>query len=113
MIKVSILLLYRRLFNFLWLRSVTLIIGIVCTSWFVAALLCLAFQCQTEAERNNASSLYSDQCTDRKAYWTAIASSNMGLDVVILCLPLYMARNLQLATRQKKALSGIFALGAL
>ena len=58
-------------------------------------------------------SLFSDQCIDLKDYWVAITASNMALDLIILCMPLYMVWNLMLTTRQKVALSGLFALGAL
>ena len=94
-------------------KRATLLVGIVCISWLIAALLCLAFKCHSSAERYNVNSLFSDQCIDLKAYWAATTGSNMALDLVILCLPLYMVWNLKLATRQKVALSGIFALGAL
>ena len=113
MVKISILSLYRRLFDTLFVKRATLIVAIACVSWLIAALLCLAFQCHTETERYNASSLFEDQCINLKAYWTAIAGSNLGLDLVILCLPFYVLWNVELATRQKIALSGIFALGAL
>lgn len=113
MVKISILLLYRRIFDTRNFKRATLIVGIACVSWLIAALLCLAFQCHTLAERYAADSLFSDQCINLKAYWAAITGSNMGLDIIILCMPLYMVWNLELAIRQKIALSGIFALGAL
>ena len=113
MVKISILLLYRRIFATRKFRMATLLVGIACVSWLIAALLCLAFQCRTETERYNAASLFSDQCIDLKAYWAAVAGSNMGLDLVILSMPLYMVWNLKLAVRQKVALTGVFALGAL
>ena len=113
MVKISILLLYRRIFNTPSFVRATLVVGIACISWLIAALLCLAFQCHTDAERYNVDSLFSDQCIDLKAYWLAVTGSNMALDLIILCMPLYMVWNLRLATRQKIILSGIFALGAL
>lgn len=113
MVKISILLLYRRVFPIHNFERATLIVGITCISWLIAALLCLAFQCRTKAERYNVDSLFSDQCIDLKAYWIAITASNMALDLVILCMPLYMVWNLMLTVRQKLALSGLFTLGAL
>lgn len=113
MVKISILSLYRRLFDTVFTKRATLIVAIACVSWLIAALLCLAFQCETEAERYNANSLFENQCINLKAYWTAIAGSNLGLDLIILCIPLYVIWHLKLATRQKIAVSGIFALGAL
>ena len=90
-----------------------MIVGLACLAWLVAALLCLAFQCHTEAERYNVHSLFSKQCIDLKAYWVSVTGSNMALDLIILSMPLYMVWKLRLVTRQKIALSGIFALGAL
>ena len=113
MVKISVLLLYRRIFDTLNFRRATLIVAITCIAWLIAALLCLAFQCRTNAERYIANSLFSDQCIDLKAYWAAVTGSNMGLDLVILCMPLYIVWKLKLSTRQKVVLSGIFALGAL
>ena len=113
MVKISILLLYRRIFITGKYKKATMIVGLACLAWLVAALLCLAFQCHTDAERYNAESLFSNQCIDLKAYWVSVTGSNMALDIVILSMPLYMVWSLRLATRRKVALSGIFALGAL
>ena len=113
MVKISILLLYHRIFDTLNFKRINLIVGIACISWLIAALLCIAFQCHTNAERYNADSLFSDQCIDLKAYWIAVTASNMALDLIILCMPLYMVWHLRLANHQKIALSGIFALGGL
>lgn len=113
MVKISILLLYRRIFPIYHFKIATLIVGVTCISWLIAALLCLAFQCHTNAERYNVDSLFSDQCIDLKAYWIAITASNMALDLIILCMPLYIVWDLMLTTRQKVALSGLFSLGAL
>ena len=113
MVKISILLLYRRVFDTRHFGRATLTVGFACVSWLVAALLCLAFQCRTQAERYDADSLFSDECIDLKAYWVAVTGSNMALDFVVLGLPLCMIWNLGLAPSQKMALSGIFSLGAL
>ena len=113
MVKISILLLYRRIFDTPKFRRATTIVGLACLAWLIAALLCLAFQCHTEAERYNPDSLFSNQCIDLKAYWVSVTGSNMALDLIILSMPLHMVWNLRLATRQKIALTGIFALGAL
>ena len=113
MVKISILLLYRRIFDTPRFVRAAEVVGIACLSWLAAALLCLAFQCHTSAERQSVESIFSHQCIDLKAYWLAVTGSNMALDLIILCMPLYMVYNLRLQTRQKVALSGIFALGAL
>ena len=113
MVKISILLLYRRIFDTPNFVRATWIVGIACISWLIASLLCLVFQCHTNAERYNVDSLFSDQCINLKVYWVAITGSNMALDLIMLCMPLYMVWNIRLATRQKIMASGLFALGAL
>lgn len=113
MVKISILLLYRRIFDTIKFRRATLIVGIACILWLLAALLCLAFQCHTDAERYNLKSLSSNQCINLKDYWYAVSGSNMALDLIIFLMPLYTVCSLKLARRQKVALSAIFALGVL
>lgn len=43
----------------------------------------------------------------------AMASLDIALDIVVLCLPLPMIRNLKISTRRKLSLLGIFWLGLL
>ena len=113
MVKISILLLYRRIFTTPLFKRATLIVGTTCVAWLIAALLCLAFQCRTNAERYNLDALFSHDCIDLKSYWIAVTGSNLVLDLVVLCMPLYIVSNLKIPTRQKIWLSGIFALGIL
>ena len=113
MVKISIILLYRRIFDTPNFRRAAEVVGTAYILWLIAALLCLAFQCHTNAERQNVESIFSDQCINLKAYWLAVTGSNMALDLIILCMPLYMVWSLGLETRQKVALCGIFTLGAL
>ncbi|KAM0794903.1 hypothetical protein BDR22DRAFT_939785 [Usnea florida] len=113
MVKISILLLYRRIFTTPLFKRATLIVGTACVAWLIAALLCLAFQCRTNAERYNLDTLFSNHCIDLKGYWIAVTGSNLVLDLVVLCMPLYIVSNLKIPTRQKLWLSGIFALGIL
>ena len=61
----------------------------------------------------NPKDTFTDKCIDLQAYYRAIASSNMALDIIILCMPLYMVWRLKLEASQKLMLSGIFALGGL
>ena len=113
MVKISILLLYRRIFTTPHFKRATLVVGTACIAWLIAALLCLAFQCRTNAERYSADALFSNQCIDLKTYWIAVTGSNLVLDLIVLCMPLYIVSNLKIPTRQKIWLCGIFALGIL
>jgi hypothetical protein len=47
-------------------------------------------------------------------YWNiTMASLDVSLDILVLCLPLPMIRNLKISTRRKLSLLGIFWLGLL
>lgn len=56
---------------------------------------------------------FTNRCIDLQVYYSAVAGTNMALDIVVLCLPLWMVWRLKLDAGQKFMLSGIFALGAL
>ena len=113
MVKISILLMYRRIFDTAAFKRATWIVGTACVAWGIAAVFCLIFQCQPFSGLWNPEDTFTDKCIDLQAYYRAVASSNMALDVIILCMPLYMVWKLKLEASQKLMLSGIFALGGL
>ena len=47
------------------------------------------------------------------AFITAFAAMDIALDIIILCLPIPVIRGLNMSTRRKFTLVGIFWLGAL
>lgn len=55
----------------------------------------------------------SGTCVDFKALWFAHAAINIFSDVLIISLPMPVIKGLNIPTKQKLALMGIFALGAL
>lgn len=110
--KLSILLFYRRIFSSPSFR-IPLWIGVaIVLAWGIAFFF-----------------LYLFQCTPVNANWTTYAGTNrhclpvtlnyanaistIVTDVMILTMPLPMIWGLQLPTRRKIALSGVFLLGAL
>lgn len=113
MVKISILLMYRRIFDTEAFKRATWIVGAACVAWAIAAIFCLVFQCHPVSGMWNPKDTFTDKCINLQAYYRAVASSNMALDVVILCMPLYMVWRLKLEASQKLMLSGIFALGGL
>jgi hypothetical protein len=52
-------------------------------------------------------------CFEAPPFWYAHAAWNTAFDIFVLALPIAVIRGLQMGTRQKIALMGIFALGAL
>lgn len=57
--------------------------------------------------------LFTDHCIDMQAYYEGVTAANMGIDIVMLLLPVHMVWRLKLPTKQKIMLSSIFMLGAL
>jgi hypothetical protein len=52
-------------------------------------------------------------CINSKAFWFSYAMINIASDVVILALPLFQIRHLQLKRREKIGVMGVFLMGAL
>ena len=71
------------------------------------------FQCRPFSAAFEPALLFTDQCIDLQAFYEGVTIANLGLDVVVLYLPLHMVWKLKLPTRQKLMLSGIFLLGGL
>ena len=118
MVKLSILLLYRRVFDVRICRIATIILLLVCVAWGIAAILALLFQCHPISGMWNPADTFTDRCIDLKEYYVGIASSNLGLDVILLVMPIYMVwgyngTGLRLQTSQKLMLTGVFLLGGL
>ncbi|KAF7593994.1 hypothetical protein BBP40_010391 [Aspergillus hancockii] len=109
--KISILLLYRRLFIQRWFR-------ITCWTW-IAIVLAFAlgtvfssiFQCSPVQYAFNKSIPGRGKCINLTAFWYANATFNILSDLVIIALPVPVISKLQLPLKSKFALCGIFAVG--
>lgn len=113
MVKISILLLYRRVFDTKKFKIITSVLSGVCLAWGVVAIVCLIFQCHPISGMWNPEDSFTDKCFDLKAYYAAVSGSNMGLDIILLSLPMYMIWGLRLPASQKIGLTFIFLLGGL
>ncbi|KAL8724567.1 MAG: hypothetical protein Q9166_007877 [cf. Caloplaca sp. 2 TL-2023] len=111
--KMSILLLYRRIFAVRRFQQATLIVGSVCLGWCVAAIWADILQCRQTNAAFDPDKFFTSQCINLQAYYRGITASNMVLDVMVLSMPLCMVWRLKLDTKQKISLSGIFLLGGL
>lgn len=112
-VKLSILVLYRRIFSTVTFRRTTPIVGAVVMLWFIVALFTDLFQCRPFQAAFDLELLFTDQCINLQAYYWGITASNLCIDVFMLYMPLHMVWGLKLPTRQKIALSGIFLLGGM
>ena len=113
LVKVSILLLYRRIFVTPSFRHVTLVVGAISVIWGVITILGQIFLCRPISAAWDPNSLFTDKCLDVQAYLKGVTVSNLLIDVIILCLPIYMVLRLQLPIRKKIVVSGIFMVGGL
>ncbi|KAL8695737.1 MAG: hypothetical protein Q9224_003197 [Gallowayella concinna] len=112
-LKISILLLYRRIFATRRFRQVTVAVGSLCVGWCIAAIVADIFQCQPMHAAFNPDKLFTSRCMNLQAYYRGVTASNLVLDLVVLSMPLCMVWTLTLDTKQKISVSGIFLLGGL
>lgn len=110
-VKISILLQYRRIFTGPSMQKLTMFGLIFEGSWALTLSILLPLVC-------NPVSAFWDigtkgQCLNQLAIWYAMASVNLVTDFFIFSLPLPVIRSLQLPNRQKFMLMGVFCLGFL
>ena len=112
LVKISILLLYRRIFgvsqNFT--RAVYATLSLV-VAYFVVCVCLTFFGCHPVSYFWDKTQ--EGECFDEVEFFKWNGVTNLLLDVIALALPLPMVWNLQLRTKQKLVLSGIFLLGFL
>ncbi|KAL8692228.1 MAG: hypothetical protein Q9218_002704 [Villophora microphyllina] len=112
-VKMSLLLLYRRIFSTPVFKTWTLVIGATCAVWLIVAVLVDIFQCRPFNAAFQPDLLYTGHCINLPAFYIGIIAANFILDIVILALPLTMIWRLKLSERQKLQVSAIFFLGGL
>ena len=113
LVKISILLLYRRLFPTSLFQTKTLIVGGLCIAWFLVSILVEFFQCRSFSMLFEYTKLFGGSCINVRGYWWGVCASNIFLDLVVLCLPIHEVWKLQLPKQKKVMLSGVFTLGGL
>ena len=112
LVKISILLLYVRIFGRLrWMRVSCWIMGAYTTAWAIMVVVVCFTQCQPLA-------LIWDKtiegtCIDSWLFFVIGSSLNTFGDLVLLVLPLPAVWGLQLGKFQRVSLMGIFLLGSL
>ncbi|KAL3464054.1 hypothetical protein BJX64DRAFT_102243 [Aspergillus heterothallicus] len=108
--KASILLQYKRVFSTPRMRLACYcllgFLGVWGTWTFVSAWL----NCVPVAQFWN--DTLEGYCLDKKALWFSNSAIHIFTDILLLLFPMPVLKKLQLPSRQKFALMGIFALGA-
>lgn len=109
--KMSILLLYLRIFIQKWFRIICHVLLVIITSYMVAAFLASVFQC-TPVPRAWDKTI-AGKCIDITTNWYANAGFSIATDIIILALPMYPLYKTKIMMKRKVALMVVFALGAL
>lgn len=113
--KISILYLYVSIFETRAFRLTALAVGLATIIRCIVILPLNIFQCHPVNAYWDTYLLSdpSSHCLDFNKLFLGYAITDVLLDVIILCLPIYMIQKLHLPKRQKFILCGIFLLGSL
>ncbi|KAI4234760.1 MAG: hypothetical protein LQ349_003587 [Xanthoria aureola] len=111
-IKLSILLLYIRIFGRLrYFKNLAYIIGIFSVCWGIMVILVCALQCRPVQFTWDKS--VKGTCINAPLFFIIGSAPNVLTDFVLLVLPLPAVWNLHTTRAQKISLTGIFMLGSL
>ncbi|KAL8665200.1 MAG: hypothetical protein Q9202_002422 [Teloschistes flavicans] len=111
LIKISILLFYRRIFTNSQFRRRTEIVGALVIAWLFFNNLMAAFQCNPI--RKAWLPLTPGKCMPPLNLIVGLQAGNTALDIIILALPVYAVSQLQMSLAKKISVLAIFLLGGL
>ncbi|KAH6869522.1 hypothetical protein B0T10DRAFT_523655 [Thelonectria olida] len=109
LVKISILLQYRRVFAIRTMQRITLCGVIFMTAWTITIFFLNTLICVPVGKFWDNS--IPGRCLDSLNIWYAMAGFNLATDMAIFCLPLPVIRGLQLPRKQKAMLFAVFCLG--
>ncbi|KAM0723493.1 hypothetical protein Q7P37_000480 [Cladosporium fusiforme] len=108
--KLSLLLMYYRIFRVPYFKKMAWAVGIFVMAWVVCITFLFIFICVPVEKL-----WYPDipgRCINQVATWIANAASTLLTDVIILMMPMPQLWSLQLTTREKIGLTCAFGLGS-
>lgn len=110
--KISILLLYLRIFIQKWLRiGCYVLLALVTTYGLISVFYSSVFQCTPVSKAYHKS--IPGHCIDVRKTWQANAGFNIASDLMILVLPMPAIYSLQMTIKHKLGLIFLFGLGSL
>lgn len=113
-VKLSILLFYQHIFSVPSFRRLVRILAALCVVWLLVTFFIIIFQCSPiRAAWVFELQMTTAKCIPAGNIILGLELSNVILDILILCLPIYMIQRLQLPRSRKIIVSGIFLLGGL
>lgn len=110
-IKISILLMYARIFPTRNFRIASYILGAIVVSWVIAIICVSVFQCNPIAKGWNSS--LPGTCIDLKGSFIGNAVPNIVTDVAILSLPVHVVWGLHANLTHRLSVIAVFLLGSL
>ncbi|PLB50436.1 hypothetical protein P170DRAFT_381115, partial [Aspergillus steynii IBT 23096] len=110
--KISILLLYLRLFIQRWFVITCWTWIVIITAFTLSTVVSSIFQCSPVQYAFDKSSPDQGSCINLTAFWYANAAFNIFSDLALVALPVPVISRLQLPLRLKLILCCIFAVGA-
>ncbi|KAI8254000.1 Satratoxin biosynthesis SC1 cluster protein 4 [Colletotrichum sp. SAR11_239] len=108
-IKISLLLMYRRIFPSRGFKISAMVLGFLTIGWWISIVLVCVFQCTPVAKAYMP--WIDGTCIDLKASFIGNAIPNILTDVAILCLPIKEVWRLQVTVVQRISLCFMFLLG--
>lgn len=109
--KVSVILLYRRIFRTPIFQRICLVyIGVVIV-WTISFFFACLFQCYPVTPF--VEGFYGNKCTQVLVLYNALGGSDVALDVLIIILPIQPVLSVKMGLRQRLAVLGMFLLGLL
>lgn len=115
LVRISILLLLRRVFIVEPFSIITSIVGAACVAWGISIFFANVFQCTPfmDAFDPDVVMTLSKKCIDLQAMFYGALGTAFILDFIILILPLHLIWRLRLPTRKKFELTVILSLGGM
>ncbi|KAL9585027.1 MAG: hypothetical protein Q9203_004426 [Teloschistes exilis] len=112
-VKLSLLFLYRSIFNTPAFKAWTSVIGVTCVAWLISATFADVFQCTPFNAAFQSELIFTSHCIDLQSFYLSLSAANFVLDIIILALPLAMVWRLQLTQGQRLQVSAVLLLGGL
>ncbi|KAF4627810.1 hypothetical protein G7Y89_g10344 [Cudoniella acicularis] len=107
--KLSVLFLIRQISPIRFHERLALAFGGLTIVWFLTSVLVLTFQCHLPQTWN----ILSNKCVNLRAAWNYINTFNVALEAGLLVLPIVVIWNIQVQTKRKVVIVGVFWSRAL
>ena len=112
LVKISILLLYKRLFPLHRVHQILYVLIGILACFEISTTFVDIFNCHPIAASWD-KTIPNSHCVVPQTLYMATAGINLATDIIILVLPMPLVWRLRLSTKRKIAVSCIFVLGSL